>query len=403
MTATPDRYPIRTAMQKFLPEYRKKQILSPQQAKAASCIAQCKTGKLGYNAEECTNPKCDFGPQIHAVSCNNRNCPCCQVPQEKKWVLSRNSELIEGIAYYHAVFTVPAQLYGLICANQKALYTLMFRCVSQTLLELCQDKRYLGAKPGIVAVLHTHGQKLNYHPHIHTMLSGGGLTKDGRFIEASHKGYLLPKAAMGRLFRGKFLDALQQLHEDGGLVLSGENGMFRNSYEWKSFINSLYETEWIPHINETFNGNGNALQYLGRYVFRTAISNSRIESVDDSGVTFRYKDYKDGSKQKVMHMSGDDFLHAFLMHVLPKGFCRVRFYGFLANSCRKANLLLIHKLRNTVYKGDPARDLPQPELLKMIYHRDFNLCPKCRSPTILHRCNAGMIPYGLRPAYLIDL
>lgn len=393
MTAGPDRYPIRTAMQKFLPDYQKSHTLTSQQEKVAVCIAKCKTGKLGYNIEECVNPDCDFGIQIHAVSCNNRNCPCCQAPTEKKWILSRNSELIEGIAYYHTVFTVPSQLYSLIYTNQQKLYSLMFHCAAQTLLTLCEDKRYLGAKPGIVAVLHTHGQKLNYHPHIHTILSGGGLTKDKRFIEASHKGWLLPKAAMGKLFRGKFLDALKKLHDNNGLTFSGDCEKLQNSYDWDEFIHTLYSMEWLPHINETFNGKGNALKYLGRYVFRTAISNSRIESVDDSGVTFRYKDYKDDSKQKTMHMSGVNFIHAFLKHVPPNGFCRVRFYGYLANSCRKANLTLIHKLRGTVYKGDPVKSLSQPELMKLLYHKGFGICPKCHSPTSCFRCNSKLIPY----------
>ena len=362
-------------------------MLSPQQAKTANCISRCKTGELGYNVSVCTNPDCRH-VEVHAVSCNNRHCPCCQAPAEQKWILSRNSELIEGIAYYHAVFTVPHALNDLIYQNQKILYGLMFRCAADTLLTLCKDPKHLGATPGIVAVLHTHGQKMNFHPHIHTILSGGGLNRAGKFIETPHKGYFLPKEAMGRLFRGKFLDALKKLHDDGKLVFVGGCEKLRNSYEWKVFVNTLYETSWIPEIKETFNGNGNAVRYLARYVFRSAISNSRIESVDESGVSFRYKDYADGSAWKTMHMSGKNFIGAFLKHVLPAGFHRVRFYGFLANSIRHKRLVLIHRLRNTVYAGDPVKVLSMPDLMKKLFGVEIDVCPCCRSPTTYGRVSS---------------
>lgn len=387
MTASPDRYPIRSAFRRFLPGYETSHMLSPQQAKTANCISRCKTGELGFNVAVCTSPDCRH-IEIHAVSCNNRHCPCCQVPAEQKWILSRNSELIEGIAYYHAIFTLPYELNDLIYANQKVLYGLMFRCAADTLLTLCKDPKYLGATPGIVAVLHTHGQKLNFHPHIHTILSGGGLTPAGKFIEAPHKGYFLPKEAMGRLFRGKFMDALKDLYDDGKLELSAPCEKLHNSYEWKEFAGRLYGKSWIPDIRETFNGHGNAVKYLARYVFRSAISNSRIESVDGDGVTFRYKDYRDDSRQKSMTMSGEDFIGAFLKHVLPPGFQRVRFYGFLANSIRHKRLVLIHRLRNTVYAGDPVKLLSMPDLMKKLFGVEIDVCPCCRSPTTYGRVSA---------------
>lgn len=395
MTVTTDRYPIRTAFRRFLPGYEASHMLSLQQAKSANCILKCKTGELGYNVSICTNPDCRHA-EIHAVSCNNRHCPCCQAPSEQKWIHARNSELIEGIACYHAVFTVPHALNDLIYQNQKLLYGLMFRCAADSLLALCKDPKHLGATPGIVAVLHTHGQKMNFHPHIHTILSGGGLNRAGKFIEAPHRGYFLPKEAMGRLFRGKFLDALRKLHDDGKLVFAGGCEKLRNSYEWKDFVNTLYKTSWIPEIKETFSGNGNAVRYLARYVFRSAISNSRIESVDESGVSFRYKDYADGSAWKTMHMSGEDFIGAFLKHVLPAGFHRVRFYGFLANGIRYKRLLLIHKIRNTVYAGNPVKDLSMPMLMKLLYNVDIDICPCCRSPANHYRVQADYLNRAIR-------
>lgn len=358
----------------FLPEYLESHPATPQQRKAASCIASCKTGALGYNISYCG--ECGR-VEVHASSCNNRHCPCCQAPVEQKWIMERNSELIEGIAYYHAIFTVPCELNSLVYENQELLYGLMFRCASDTLLTLCRDKKHLGATPGIVSVLHTQGQRLNFHPHIHTMLSGGGLAPSGQFVEAAHKGYILPKGAMGRLFRGKFLAALEKCHGQGKLRFRGDCRNLRSSREWQGFIHRLYKKEWIPHIKETFNGFGNALTYLARYVFRSAISNSRIDSVDGSGVAFHYKDYADGGVTKSMHMDGTEFIGAFLMHVLPKGFCRVRFSGYLCSCQKTKNLKLIHRLRNSIYAGNPVKGKTAAELMLLLYGRDICSCPAC--------------------------
>lgn len=374
-------YPIRDAFQKFLPKYLDNYTLTPQQWKTANCIANCKTGGFGYNVSYCE--ECGH-VEIHASSCNNRHCPCCQSPVEQKWIMERNSELIEGIAYYHAIFTVPYELNSLIYENQELLYGLMFRCATDTLLTLCRDKKYLGATPGIVSVLHSQGQRLNFHPHIHTMLSGGGLTSSGQFVEAAHKGYLLPKDAMSRLYRGKFMDAMKRYHDQNKLHFHGNCLHLRNSYEWQAFIDLLYDKSWIPHIKETFNGFGNAITYLARYVFRSAISNSRIDSVDDSSVTFHYKDYADDGKTKSMHMSGMEFIEAFLIHVLPKGFCRVRFSGYLCNCKKRKNLKLIHKLRNSVYTGNPVKGKTVAELMLLLYDRDICTCPVCNSKKVVH-------------------
>lgn len=385
MTMTSDKYPIREAFNRFLPAYLESHSISDQKMKTASCIKYCKTGQLGYNISFCE--ECGY-TSVHACSCNNRHCPCCQAPIEQKWILARNSELIEGIAYYHAVFTVPAELNDLIYENQKLLYNLMFRCSSDTLLTLCADKRYMGARPGIVSVLHTQGSRLNYHPHIHTMLSGGGITSDHRFIETRHKGYLLPVKVMGKLFRGKFLSALKKYHDNDQLELRGRCSHLQNHFEWKKLIDRLYSKTWNPFIKETFNGFGNAVKYLARYVFRSAISNNRIDAVDDSGVTIHYKDYADHQKTKQLRMDGEAFIDAFLMHVLPKGFCRVRFSGYLSSCAKTRNLKLIHRLRGSIYQGNPVRGKTTAELMMLLYDRDICHCPNCRS--LLQKCARGM-------------
>lgn len=201
---TSDRYPIRTIFRKFYPEYLEStSYVSHEAQRAAECIMKCKTGELGYTVDVCE--ECGY-PKIYAVSCNNKACPCCQAPLAKKWELERNTELIENISYYHVVFTVPHELNLLIQANEKLLLDLLFRCVTETLLNLCADKKYMGAKPGIISVLHTWGSNLSFHPHIHTCISGGGITVDNRFVETSHRGFFIPDRVIVKSCRGRYQD-----------------------------------------------------------------------------------------------------------------------------------------------------------------------------------------------------
>lgn len=372
-------YPIRDAFQQFFPAYASSHSVSSEQSKAARCISECKTGSLGYNISYC---EACGNIEVHACSCNNRHCPCCQTPQEQKWIMARNSELIEGCAYYHSIFTVPFELNDLIYENQKLLYNLMFTCVSETLLTLCKDKKHLGATPGIIMVLHTWGQQLNFHPHIHCCSSGGGLTESGQFTESCHKGFLLPEGAVGKMFRGKFMEKLKSYYEKDLLSLHGKCSHLRNRYSWKEFVDSLYEKKWLPFLKETFNGKGNAIQYLARYAYRTAISNSRICAVTKDLVSFKYKDYADNSTSKVKIVTGSEFIGLFLQHILPKGFSRVRFSGFLSNCCKTKKLKLIHKLRNTAFIPNPVKGKSMAELILLLYNRDICTCSRCSGHVI---------------------
>lgn len=258
----------------------------------------------------------------------------------------------------------------------------MFHAVSDTLITLCADPKWLGAKPGIISVLHTWGQKLNYHPHIHTIITGGGLTADGRFIEGPHKGYLVPESVLASVFRGKYMEGLKSLQEQGKLIFPEKLSHLRNHYEWKGYVDSLYDKKWLPFLKETFNGKGNAVKYLARYAYRTAISNSRIDAVDADGVTFHYKDYADGGKQKSLTMDGEEFVGAFLRHILPTGFHRVRFSGFLANNVKTKKLTLIHKILNRTYKGDPVKGKNMWELILYLFNRDICECPNCKASLV---------------------
>lgn len=377
-------YPVRDIFQLFYDDYAKGHPVSWQQQKAANCISKCKTGLLGYNISYCES--CGY-EKIHYTSCNNRDCPCCQQPLEKKWVMERESELIKGIAYYHVIFTVPHELNDLIYENQKLLYDLLFSTASDTLLTLCKDKKYMGAAPGIVSVLHTWGQQLNYHPHLHVAISGGGLNRAGNFVETKHKGFIIPESVIAGMFRGKYLDKLKKYHDSGKLSFSGNCAYLRNRFEWSGFIDSLYAKKWCPFVKETFNGNGNAMAYLARYAYRTAISNSRITSINGDEVSFSYTDYADHNMKKTKTVSGTEFIRLFLQHILPRGFHRVRFSGYLSNCRKSKNLKHIHRLRGTLYTGSPVKGKNTAELLLMIYNIDINKCPCCQCLLSNHRFN----------------
>ena len=258
----------------------------------------------------------------------------------------------------------------------------------------------MGAKPGIISVLHTWGQKLCFHPHIHVCISGGGITPVGQFAETKHKGFFLPKAALASMFRGKYLCALKKLYGNDTLDLSHTKDL-EDTCAWQALINRLFEKEWIPFIGETFNGRGNAIRYLARYSFRTAIANSRIVAVTDTQVTFRYKDYADNGKQKELTVSGTDFIGMFLQHILPKGFNRTRFSGYLTNCRKTKNLKLIHRLRSTVYPGNPYRGMKIAELIMALYGKDICTCPECSGRMI--RLPRGMPGSKLPPQLMKHL
>ena len=390
---TESQYPIRDIFRRFYPEYEAAHPELPAYKRStARMIMRCKTGDLGYSVSVCE--ECG-SIHIHNASCNNRSCPCCQHPQEKKWVAERQTELIIGSAYYHVIFTVPHDLNDLFITNEKLLYSLLFKCVSDTLLALCADRRYMGAKPAIISVLHTWGQKLNYHPHVHVCLSGGGLTVTQNYTETRHKGFIIPEKVIASSFRGRFLCALKKLRDAGKLCLPE---LLEDPNEWKSYVNKLFSTEWLPFVKETFNGKGNAIEYLGRYSYRTAISNSRIVSFDEKNVTFRFRDYADNSAQKTLTVSGTDFIEMFLRHVLPKGFSRIRYSGILTNSQKTRNLKRICHLHDIQYLGNPYKNMKMRELILCLFDSDIECCPSCGGSMILRESSRGQ-PRMMAPSH----
>ncbi len=269
---------------------------SGEQFKTSRAVLACKTGSLGMNVSQCA----DCGHmEFHNNSCRNRNCPNCQAVKKELWVDKRRAEVIDA-PYFHVVFTLPHELNPLLYCNQKLLYNLIHRCSAETLLELSSDKKYLGAVPGIIQLLHTWNQTLDYHVHMHCIISGGGITKDMKIRKSKGK-FFIPVFVLRDKFKGKFLSNLHSMYLSGELSVPPSVETLTDPEKWASFKTSLYEKDWCPYIKETFNGFGNAIEYLGRYTHKVAISNSRIISVNELQTTFSARGRKPGSPAGPLH------------------------------------------------------------------------------------------------------
>ena len=345
---------------------------SDAQKKAALAIRDCKSGSLGVNISQC--PDCGY-TEFHNNSCRNRSCPNCQAVNQEIWVDKRRAEVIDT-PYFHVVFTLPHELNSLIYCNQKLLYGLLHRCCARTLLELSADKKYLGATPGIIQILHTWNQEMLYHVHMHCIISGGGLTPDRR-IRKSKGHFFIPVMVLRDKFKGCCLAALDSLYQSGELVFSSSCEKLRNSYEWSAFRNALYEKDWCPYIKETFNGFGNAIEYLGRYTHKISISNSRILSVDNQQVSFSARGKKPGEPPRTITLENTEFIRRYLMHVLPSGFQKIRYYGFLNNRGKGKNLKLIFTLQGHQRFRARYAHLSIAELIKAVWKVDIRICPEC--------------------------
>lgn len=345
---------------------------SEVQRKASRAIIACKSGKMGVNTSQCL----DCGHlEFHNNSCRNRNCPCCQAVNKELWVDQRRAEVIDS-PYFHVVFTLPHELNSLVYCNQQLLYGFLHRACSQTLLELSSDKHFLGATPGIIQVLHTWNQEMDYHVHMHCIISGGGLTPD-LHIRKTQNGFFIPVRVLRDKFKGKFLAGLQSFYEKGKLAFSSSCETLRNSYQWSAFRDSLYRKDWCPYIKETFNGFGNAMEYLGRYTHKVAISDSRILSVAEQKVSFSARGRQPGEPRRTITLPNTEFIRRYLMHVLPSGFQKIRYYGFLNNRGKRKNLKLIFKLQGHQRFRAKYTGLSMAELLKTIWDVDIHTCPVC--------------------------
>ena len=357
---------------KFYPKYLDKYTPSSQQSKVANCIINCKTGAYGANVSECE----DCGHLlIHYNSCRNRCCPMCQALPKEKWMDKRREDVLEA-PYFHVVFTVPQELNPLIYSNQQLLYDAMYRCVSETINELTSDTKHLGAKVGYICVLHTWGSEMNFHPHIHVILLGGGLTVKNQWRDKGEK-FFLPVKVMSKLFRGKYIAELKSLYEAKKLQFHGSSEKYRNHYAFKELLSICYNKDWVPHCKKTFNGAQSVINYLGKYTHRIAISNHRIIRMDEDTVTYYVKDYREEGKWKDFTISGIEFIRRFLMHVPPKRFVRIRHYGLLCTRTKTRHLTLCRNLLGRKQYLSQLKDLDTPQMLETLYGIKVTVCKCC--------------------------
>jgi len=363
---------MQDVLQRFYPGYLDSYVPNAQQDKVVRHILNCKTGAYGVNVSRCSS--CGH-VQFHNNSCRDRSCPMCQALSNELWIDAQNEHVLDT-DYYHIVFTCPSELNPLIYCNQKELYSLFFHTVAETVLELSANPAHLGGTPGFISVMHTWSSNLSYHPHIHVLCTGGGLDADRNWHQ-KREGYFLPGKAIAKVFRGKFLSGLKDLHKDGKLCYAGEAEKYRNHYEYQELINLCFQKNWVTDIRESFAGAESVMHYLGRYTHRIAISNGRILRMDEKSVTFRVKDYRNGGVWKELTLDGVEFVRRFLMHVPPRRFVRIRHYGLLSNQKKRRliplcrNLIGCREFLRRFRKDDKVR------AIRILYKIDVTKCPKC--------------------------
>jgi len=373
----------------FGEEYIRRSNVSAQEKGIIRLLSACRTPALGAHVQQCD--RCGYW-QAACNSCRNRHCPECQYKDREKWFEKRKQELLP-VSYFHIVFTVPSRLNDIFLQNRKAMYDILFRSASESLLELAKDPVHLGAITGIIAVLHTWGQNLMEHPHLHCMLPAGGFSFDKDQWVHSKNNFFIPVRVISNLFRGKFCAYLKEAYQNKQLSFSAGLKYFEKSNQFKQLLDRLYKISWVVYSQgKPFLRPEHALEYLSRYINRIAIANRRVLKVENGRVTFLWKDYRDG-KTKRMTLDVFEFIRRFLLHLLPKGFLKIRYYGIFANRYRKVNVtdaktILAHEqnlLKQEYFQdhGDEYINKPQDalwnELHKLIFDKPFNLCPNCRT------------------------
>ncbi|MDD5249123.1 MAG: IS91 family transposase [Rhodocyclaceae bacterium] len=328
------------------PAWREQQAghLSLGQLKVMSAIEQCRTAALGGHTLRCD--ACNH-EEISYNSCRNRHCPKCQARAAQRWLEARQADLLP-VEYYHVVFTLPEPISAVAYTNKAAIYRLLFDVAAETLTTIAADPKHLGAQIGATLVLHTWGSALTHHPHVHGIVPGGGLSRDGERWVACRRGFFLPVRVLSRLFRRRFIEELAKLHHAGQLQFFGEHVDLSDADVFARWLAPLRSCEWVVYAKRPFAGPEAVLAYLSRYTHRVAISNRRLVAMNDEGVSFRWKDYraKGRTRHKTMTLSPEEFMRRFLLHVLPAGFHRIRHYGLLANSDRRRSLAKVRALLN---------------------------------------------------------
>ena len=373
MSRTP--FEVADVLRRYLADYQGAHRLSLQQYKAAQAIMHCRTAALGGHIDACT--ACGHWV-VSYNSCGNRHCPKCQWSAQQRWMKNRMEELLP-VTYFHLVFTLPEGLNPVVMNNEARLYNLLFRAAWETLDQLARQPKWLGAQAGMIAVLHTWGQNLSLHPHLHCIVPGGGLTGDGTTWVGSRDKCFLPVRVLSRLFQGKFLHYLRQMYQQGQLEFHGQAAALEAEKPFQQLITALYKSEWVVYAKRPFGGPEQVINYLGRYTHRIAISNRRILSVQDDKVSFAYKDYRQDGKQKTMTLDAREFIRRFLQHCLPPGFQKIRYYGILSTRNRKTKLATLQQ----------SLDYQPPTVAPIQQTAQVKTCPACGRPAMQH---LGLIP-----------
>ena len=355
--------------------YCKNNTLTPEQYKVINAICNCRTSILGCHIELCDN--CD---NIHVSynSCRNRHCPKCQSLKTAKWLEDRQKELLP-VSYFHVVFTLPHELNNLVLYNKQELYSLLMQSVWETIKTLGEDPKRLNGLMGMTAILHTWSQNMLSHNHIHGIVPGGALA-DGEKWQSSKSNYLFPVKVMSKIFRGMFISGLRVLYDENKLKIPNDQDLktslsIRKNFE--TLLRGLMEKPWVVYSKEPFAGPEKLLDYLGRYVNKIAISNSRIISCDEESVKFKWRDYSDDNKVKIMELKPEEFIRRFLSNVVPEGFMRIRSFGFLANACKNKNVATIRQLLSY----EPPKEKQKKDIRTFMLEltgNDITLCPKCK-------------------------
>src|ERR1035441_7470654 len=359
---------LRVQGQHFLDRYRAS--FDFQQLKAFRALLNCRTAALGGHLDAC--PQCGF-QAISYNSCRNRHCPKCQAQARARWLAAREQELLDT-PYFHVVFSIPHELNLLAQDNPRQLYHLLFTATAATLLEIAADPKHLGAEIGVLGILHTWGQNLLAHPHIHCVIPAGGISPDhARWVPPRYPGFFLPLKVRRRVFRGKFIAGLKCLYRRKQLRCAGPSAALADAKQFRQLLRRLHRRNWVVYAKPAFGGPRQVFRYLGRYTHRVAISNHRLMSFDGERVTFRWKDYAHGGKIRPMTLTATEFLRRFFLHLLPKGFVRIRHFGFLTNRFRAARV----KLGRQLLGQAPLPPAPA-HLAAAIWH-----CPHCGTVMII--------------------
>jgi hypothetical protein len=372
-------------------KYRREHpFLTIHEKKVLRAIELCRTEELGGRIESCEN--CGHTIKVFN-SCRNRHCPQCQFMKKEAWIVKKKEEIFP-YQYFHVVFTLPSELDPIVLRNKKILYNLLFSSTKEALLTMASESKYLGADIGFFSILHTWGQTLNLHPHLHCVVPGGGYSKEkGKWIKCSNN-YLIPVEPLKQRFRSIFLIELKKLFKDKKLYLAGCK--YSDKKDFQKLIDSLFSKNWVVYLKESFRNSDTVIEYLARYTHRIAISNQRILNVEDNNVSFLYKDYKEGNKKKIYTLDVMDFISKFIIHIVPLRFVRIRYYGLMANRNKKVNLSRCREYYKVRIKPATTNE-PWDKILLDVTGVDAHKCPSCLTGQLILKRVFSRIHYSPPP------